>query len=207
MVDFGQNASGWVRLTDLGPAGTRTILDHGEFVGSDGDLSTTHLDSTRPGESTVVFVQRDEVISAARDGSSSRATPSTGSSTCVSPARVRRSIRAASSMQIVHTDLARTGSFACSDDDINRLHEIADWSFRGNAVDVPTDCPTRERLAWTGDYQVFAPTATRLFDVLGFTRKWLRSVRDDQLDGRSDRQLLSGRSTRSSTSSMISSRR
>ena len=85
-------------------------------------------------------------------------------------------------MQVVHTDLRRTGTFACSDDDLNRLHEIADWSFRGNAVDVPTDCPTRERLAWTGDYQIFAPTATRLYDVLGFSRKWLRSVRDDQLD-------------------------
>ena len=47
---------------------------------------------------------------------------------------------------------------------------------------MPTDCPTRERLAWTGDYQVFAPTATRLYDVHGFSRKWLRSVRDDQLD-------------------------
>jgi alpha-L-rhamnosidase len=85
-------------------------------------------------------------------------------------------------MQIVHSDLKRTGSFESSDEHLNRLHEIAEWSFRGNAVDVPTDCPTRERLAWTGDYQVFAPTATRLYDVLGFTRKWLQSVRDDQLD-------------------------
>src|SRR5690606_13308116 len=102
-------------------------------------------------------------------------------------ARITRSdgaapIPASLEMRIVHTDLARTGTFACSDDDLNRLHEIADWSFRGNAVDVPTDCPTRERLAWTGDYQVFAPTATRLYDVHGFSRKWLRSVRDDQLD-------------------------
>ena len=47
---------------------------------------------------------------------------------------------------------------------------------------MPTDCPTRERLAWTGDYQVFVSTATRLYDVDGFSRKWLRSVRDDQLD-------------------------
>ncbi|GAA1596366.1 transposase [Actinoplanes couchii] len=32
---------------------------------------------------------------------------------------------------------------------------------------------------------MFAPTAARLFDVGGFSRKWLRSVRDDQLpDGR-----------------------
>lgn len=88
-------------------------------------------------------------------------------------------------MHVVHTDLRVAGGFACSDDDLNRLHEVARWSFRGNAVDVPTDCPTRERMGWTGDYQVFAPTAVRLYDVAGFTRKWLRSVRDDQLaDGR-----------------------
>nr|WP_229074430.1 hypothetical protein [Actinoplanes sp. DH11] len=88
-------------------------------------------------------------------------------------------------MRVVHTDLRRTATFTCGDDDLNRLHEVADRSFRGNAVDIPTGCPTRERLGWTGDYQVFVPTAARLYDVDGFGRKWLRSVRDDQLaDGR-----------------------
>ena len=185
VVDFGQNASGWVRLTDLGPAGTKTVLDHGEFVGSDGDLSTAHLDSTRPGESTVTFTQRDVVISDGKGGEFEPHHTVHG----FQYVRVTREgcplDPSALSMRIVHTDLRPVGTFSCSDDDINRLHEIAEWSFRGNAVDVPTDCPTRERLAWTGDYQVFAPTATRLFDVLGFSRKWLRSVRDDQLpDGR-----------------------
>ena len=38
---------------------------------------------------------------------------------------------------------------------------------RGNFVDIPTDCPQRdERLGWTGDIQVFAPTAAFLYDVL-----------------------------------------
>ena len=68
-------------------------------------------------------------------------------------------------MRVVHTDLRSTGTFACGDEDLNRLHEVVRWSFRGNAVDVPTDCPTRERIGWTGDYQVFAPTAARLYDV------------------------------------------
>ena len=81
-------------------------------------------------------------------------------------------------MQVINTDLTPAGSFRCSDDDLNRLYEIADWSFRGNAVDIPTDCPQRERIGWTGDYQVFASTAVRLFDVHGFTRKWLQSVRE-----------------------------
>lgn len=182
IVDFGQNASGWLRLTDLGDEGTVTAIDYGEHVGIEGDLSTTHLDSERPGEPPLTFVQHDEVIAgAAGEVFEPRHTVHgfqyvriTRTGSPLDPTSV--------TMQIVHTDLRRTGSFTCSDDDLNRLHEIADWSFRGNAVDVPTDCPTRERLAWTGDYQIFAPTATRLYDVHGFTRKWLRSVRDDQLD-------------------------
>jgi alpha-L-rhamnosidase len=182
IVEFGQNASGWVRLTDLGPSGTVTTIDYGEHLGTDGDLSTSHLDAVRPDQPPVRFVQHDEVVAGpAGDVFEPRHTVHgyqyariTRKDAPLDPAGV--------AMQIVHTDLRRAGHFTCSDDDLNRLHQIAEWSFRGNAVDVPTDCPTRERLAWTGDYQIFAPTATRLYDVLGFSRKWLRSVRDDQLD-------------------------
>ncbi|WP_328767116.1 family 78 glycoside hydrolase catalytic domain [Streptomyces sp. NBC_00286] len=185
IADFGQNASGWLALSDLGPPGTRTVIDYGEHAGADGDLTTAHLDSVRPGADPIPFVQRDEAVSAGRSETFEPRHTVHG----FRYARLRRDGApldpASITMRVVHTDLRRTGTFACSDDDLNRLHEIADWSFRGNAVDVPTDCPTRERLAWTGDFQVFAPTATRLYDVLGFSRKWLRSVRDDQLpDGR-----------------------
>lgn len=186
IADFGQNASGWVTLTDLGPAGTRTVLDYGEHLDPAGDLTTSHLDSARPGEPPVPFMQRDEVVSA---GSAGEVFEPRHTVHGFRYARLERGgvplDPAGIVMQVVHTDLRPTGTFACGDDDLNRLHEAARWSFRGNAVDVPTDCPHRERLGWTGDYQVFAPTAVRLYDVAGFTRKWLRSVRDDQLpDGR-----------------------
>jgi alpha-L-rhamnosidase len=182
VLDFGQNASGRVRMSDLGPRGTRTVLDYGEHLASDGDLTTAHLDSHKPGEPTKVFVQRDEVVSRGQDDAFEprhtvhgfRYVRVTREGAALDPATTV--------MQVMHTDLRRTGAFTCSDDDLNRLHANADWSFRGNAVDVPTDCPTRERVGWTGDFQIFAPTATRLYDVLGFARKWLRSVRDDQLD-------------------------
>ncbi|WP_314325103.1 family 78 glycoside hydrolase catalytic domain [Paenarthrobacter ilicis] len=188
--DFGQNASGWIRLEDLGVAGTRTVIEYGEHLGPDGDVSTSHLDSHRPGEPARIFSQRDEVTAGeGRSVFEPRHTVHgfqyariTREATTVDPATLDA---ASITMQVVHTDLPRTGDFSCSDEDLNALHRIGEWSFLGNAVDVPTDCPTRERLAWTGDYQVFISTATRLRDVLGFSRKWLRSVRDDQLeDGR-----------------------
>ena len=81
---------------------------------------------------------------------------------------------------MVHTDLRRTGWFSCSDERINRLHEAAVWSFRDNACDIPTDCPHRERAGWVGDWQLFVPTAAFLYDVAGFSAKWLRDVAADQ---------------------------
>ncbi|MFF7656383.1 family 78 glycoside hydrolase catalytic domain [Streptomyces sp. NPDC007983] len=186
IADFGQNTSGWIALTDLGPAGTRTVIDYGEHLGPDGDLTTAHLDGVRPGQDPVPFVQRDEAVSSGAPGEVFEPRHTVHGFRYARLDRGGAPLDARSLvLRVVHTDLRATGGFTCGHDDLNRLHEAARWSFRGNAVDVPTDCPTRERMGWTGDYQVFAPTAVRLYDVAGFTRKWLRSVRDDQLpDGR-----------------------
>ncbi len=83
---------------------------------------------------------------------------------------------------VVHTDLRRTGWFRCSDERLNRLHDITEWSFRDNACEIPTDCPQRERAGWTGDWQLFVPTGAFLYDVAGFSLKWLRDVAAEQLD-------------------------
>ncbi len=69
------------------------------------------------------------------------------------------------------------------------------WGQRGNFLDVPTDCPQRdERLGWTGDIAVFAPTAAFLFDVDGFLRDWLVD-----LVARAARRRRDGRRTSSPT--------
>jgi alpha-L-rhamnosidase len=81
----------------------------------------------------------------------------------------------------VHSDLARTAWFACSDDSLNKLHENVVWGQRSNFLSVPTDCPQRdERLGWTGDIQVFAATASRLHDCRGFLADWLGDLRLEQ---------------------------
>ena len=69
---------------------------------------------------------------------------------------------------------------------MNKLHENICWSMRGNFFSLPTDCPQRdERLGWTGDIQVFCPSANFLFDTRGFLGNWLDDVAAEQLeDGR-----------------------
>ncbi len=88
---------------------------------------------------------------------------------------------AAVTAEVLHSDMARTGWFAASDPLVDRLHENVVWGMRGNFVDVPTDCPQRdERLGWTGDLQVFAPTAEYLYDSAGFLTSWLKDLAAEQ---------------------------
>ncbi|HKU11579.1 MAG TPA: family 78 glycoside hydrolase catalytic domain [Sinomonas sp.] len=182
ILDAGQNLSGWVRVSDPGPAGSETVLEFGEHLDSDGDLTTAHLDMATPQDGLRQFHQRDVVI--AGDGPDVFEPRHTVHGfRYVRITHPGRELEPSSvTVVVVHSDLERRGWFRCSSPDLERLHEAAVWSFRGNIVDVPTDCPTRERSGWTGDYQVFAPVAAMLYDVEGFSRKWLQSVRDDQCD-------------------------
>ncbi|PVE96809.1 glycoside hydrolase family 78 protein [Microbacterium sp. TPD7012] len=84
--------------------------------------------------------------------------------------------------RVYHTDMERTGWFESSNAQVDRLHENVVWSMRGNFLDIPTDCPQRdERIGWTGDLQVFAPTASFLYDVSGMLSSWLKDVAIEQL--------------------------
>lgn len=83
---------------------------------------------------------------------------------------------------VLHTDMQKTGSFRTDNEKVNQLLHNIEWSQKGNMLSIPTDCPQRERVGWTGDMQVFAPTATFFMDVYDFIGRWLDSVRADQLE-------------------------
>ncbi|OCT53203.1 hypothetical protein CLCR_10222 [Cladophialophora carrionii] len=79
--------------------------------------------------------------------------------------------------------MKRTGWFSCSHPMVNKLHENAIWSMRGNFLSVPTDCPQRnERLGWTGDIQVFARSANFLYNTTGMLGNWLDDLAAEQME-------------------------
>ena len=85
----------------------------------------------------------------------------------------------------VYTPLEFTGNFSSSSDKLDQFHKNTVWSLKSNFVDVPTDCPQREKSGWDGDAQVFLPTALYMADVSAFYKKWLVDLRDSQRkDGR-----------------------
>jgi alpha-L-rhamnosidase len=186
VVDLGQNINGWVRLTDLGPAGTTTRLTHGEALDPAGDVTQDHLEAFDVVNGGMLPVgQIDRVTSAGRPGEVFEPRHTTHGFRYVRvEGRPGRLTPDDVTGVVVHSDLRRTGWFRCSDERVNRFHEITDWSFRGNACEIPTDCPQRERAGWTGDYQLFIPSAAFLYDVAGFSVKWLRDlVADARPDG------------------------
>ena len=171
ILDFGQNHSGRLRIRAHGPAGREITLRHAEVL-QDGELCREPL---RTADATDVLVLAGEEIDweprftlhgyryaeiSGWDG----------------PLRADDIVS-----RVIHTDLRRTGWFRSSERLVDRFHENVVWSLRSNFVDVPTDCPQRdERLGWTGDIQVFAPTAAFLYDVTGFFGSWLADLALEQ---------------------------
>lgn len=78
------------------------------------------------------------------------------------------------------TKMEEISTFRCSNPLINTFYENTIRSCRSNFVDIPTDCPTRERMGWTGDSQIIFTTASYLFDCQAFFRKHLKDVFDRQ---------------------------
>jgi len=185
VVDFGENIVGWTRLTELGPAGTHTVLTYAEALSPEGEASQRNLlpDHLPPGGLEVSAGQIDRVTSAGRPGEIFEPRHATKGFRYVGVHGAARDLTARDiAAMLVNTDFRRTGSFRCSDERLNQFHEVAERSFLGNAVDIPTDCPTRERSGWTGDWAVFAQPAAFLFDVAGFSDKWLRDLAAQQFD-------------------------
>ncbi|CAI9408344.1 alpha-L-rhamnosidase [Aestuariimicrobium sp. T2.26MG-19.2B] len=172
LVDFGQNVVGWVKLRVQGPAGQEVIMRHAEVLEHE-ELGTRPLRSALATDRFVLSGGADH-FEPTFTFHGFRYVEVEGW-----PGELDRDdLRAV----VVSSDLRRTGHFESSHAGLNQLHRNVVWGLRGNMVDVPTDCPQRdERLGWTGDLAVFAPTATFLYDMRGFLGDWLADLRAEQV--------------------------
>jgi alpha-L-rhamnosidase len=172
LVDFGQNFSGWVRLRAVGPTGTTITLRHAEVL-EHGELGTRPLRQAAATDTYVLSGHGIETYEPTFTIHGFRYVEVTGWPGTLTADDV--------DAVVVHSDMRQTGTFSCSNASLNQLHDNVRWSMRGNFVDIPTDCPQRdERLGWTGDIQVFTPTASFLYDCNGFLASWLADVAAEQ---------------------------
>ena len=172
IVDFGQNVAGRVRIAVRGPAGHEVTLRHAEVL-EHGELATRPLRGAAATDTYILAGDGLETYEPAYTIHGFRYVQVDDWPGSVTPDAIEA--------VVCHSDMAPTGTFDCSHDGLNRLHENIRWSMRGNFVDLPTDCPQRdERLGWTGDIQVFAPAASFLYDCREFLSSWLQDLAAEQ---------------------------
>jgi alpha-L-rhamnosidase len=171
LVDFRQNLTGWTKIRVCGPAGSEISVSHAEVL-ENGELGIRPL-RTAKATDRYVLSGKDDVFEPTLTFHGFRYAQVDGWPGELSADDIEA--------VVVHTDLRRIGTFECSNDLLNKLHHNVVWGFRGNSLDVPTDCPQRdERLGWTGDLAVFVPTAAYLYDVRDWLTDWLRDLSAEQ---------------------------
>jgi alpha-L-rhamnosidase len=171
IFDFGQNFAGVVRLDVEAPAGTNVLLRFGERLEKDGSLFRKNLGFARSADLYICRGGARELWTPRFTYHGFRYVELSGL-----PSEPTRQTLTGLALSAATRDV---GAFACSDETINRLVELARWSLRSNAMDVPTDCPQRgERLGWLADAQLFAPSALWLADLERLYAKWRRDLID-----------------------------
>ncbi len=173
LVDMGQNMVGWIRIMATGNRGEKITLRHAEVLDKEGNM---YYDNLRAAKCTNTFILKggtEETFEPHFTFQGFRYVMVSGYPGELTADKIRG--------MVIHSDMEPSGTFECSEPLINQLQHNIVWGLKGNFLDVPTDCPQRdERLGWTGDAQVFAPTACFNMNAAGFYRKWLKDLAADQ---------------------------
>jgi alpha-L-rhamnosidase len=191
VVDFGQNAAAEPRFTASAAAGTTITLLPAEMLNDEAGLKSRGNDGPEGS------VYRVNLRGIHQNGAQAVYTfAGTGDETYMPrftffgyrylsiTATSTVTIRRLESVPV--TSIAKElelGSIQTGEKDVNRLISNVLWGQYSNYLSVPTDCPQRnERLGWTADTQVFTEAASCNADVYGFLFKWMRDMRDSQLE-------------------------
>lgn len=175
VYDAGENISGYVRIkTKAGYVGAITLRFSEEI--KDGELdfaSSGHGATTSSGKQQIMT---DTFIC---DGSERVFEPKFVWH-CFRYFDVEGEFESAE-VVVVHSDVKVTSGFESDCEGCNFLYD----AFIRTELDnmhgsFPSDCPHRERLGYTGDGQVTAPTVMLLMDSREFYRKWIRDILDCQ---------------------------
>ncbi|MCM1025519.1 MAG: glycoside hydrolase family 78 protein [Roseburia sp.] len=178
VIDYGQNLAGYIELTVNAREGDTLVLTHGETLDENGNFTQENFqDRDRHKEGGT----RQQVVYTCREGLNHYKTRFSIWGFRYAKLETNADLSEASFTAIaVYSEMERLGRFACGNPLVERLVENTVWSMKSNFCDVPTDCPTRERAAWTGDMGIFAETGLYLADCYPVIRKWLGECRLNQ---------------------------
>lgn len=177
VLDFRQNIAGYVEFTVNAHAGQKLKLGFGELLDENSEFTQKNIQCS----SKRITTPLQQVIYTCREGENHYKTTFAifGFQYVLVETEVPFAAESFTAIA-VYSDMERTGWFESSNALLDQFVENTVWSAKNNHADLPTDCPTRERHGWSGDAQIFCPTASYLFDYLPFAEKYLNDLYDWQ---------------------------
>ncbi|WP_213089954.1 family 78 glycoside hydrolase catalytic domain [Streptomyces umbrinus] len=173
VYDLGQNMVGVPRLTLTGSAGQTAKIRYAEVLNKNGTLYTDNFRSAKVTDRYTFAESGTVTYEPTFTQHGFRYIEITGMNEPPALFAVKGVVWG--------SDLPSTGTLKTSDSMLNQLVSNISWSQRGNFLSIPTDTPARdERLGWTGDISLFAPTANYLVDTRAFLSHWMADVRNSQ---------------------------
>ena len=177
VLDFGQNIAGYISFSLRAKVGQKILLRFGEMLDSGGEFTQKNIQLSRKGITTPL----QQIDYTCAEGVNDYKTKFAvfGFQYVLIETDVPFEPDDFTAIA-VYSDFEQTGFFESSNELLNRFFDATLRSAKGNHLDIPTDCPTRERHGWTGDAQIFARTASYLFNFAPFARKYEKDLTDAQ---------------------------
>ena len=177
LLDFGQNIAGYVRFRVNAHVGQKMLWRFGELLDAEGNLTLKNIQCANK----KIITPLQQIDYSCGEGENEYKTTFAVFGFRYAEVETDVELRSEDIEAIaVYSDMEPTGFFTSSNELLNRFFDATVWSAKGNHLDIPTDCPTRERHGWMGDAQIFCGTASYLFDYRSFARKYLNDVYDWQ---------------------------
>lgn len=175
VIDFGRNIAGIVEIKVKGQAGDVVQLQHTEELDFEGNFFVNTMGQNKFQTTTFVLKgDKEEVFVPKFTYQGFRYAKVKGY-----PSEIYKENFTA---YVLSSDCKRTGSVKTSNEKINKLIDNIYHSQQSNFISVPTDCPQREKGGWTGDAQIYTPTAIFNMKLDNFMRRWLENMRFDQCE-------------------------
>jgi alpha-L-rhamnosidase len=189
IVDMGQNFAGVSQINVKGPAGTKITIRSGEGLFNDGSLNVMTTVATQikkggikggPGSPETAWQEDSYTLKGSGTETWSprftfhgfrylEVTGWPGKPTIENFRGLR-----------MNSDLPVTGSFTCSNENFDKLHEVIQWTFLSNVFSVQSDCPGREKMGYGADMVVSANAFIYNYDMSNFYTKAVNDFANEQ---------------------------
>jgi alpha-L-rhamnosidase len=181
VYDFGQNASGIIKIKMKGKKGQEVRFYPGELLGEDSLVtqqatgSPFYFSYTLRSNEEEFWMPRFTYYGF-RYVQAERAVPPNYTNP--------ENLPVIENIQLLHTrnSSPEVGTFRCSNQLLNSVYELITWSIKSNLASVATDCPHREKLGWLEQTHLMGNSIKFVYDIHNLYDKVIDDMIEAQLE-------------------------